>query len=85
MIYSYFVKDHGEGPEDAIEFRSVWEETDANEIAKDAAEHAWDENDGWEWLKNGAVLTICKDGKPIGDFVIEIEFFPSFYASPTKE
>jgi predicted DCC family thiol-disulfide oxidoreductase YuxK len=78
MKTAYYVKSHTETAEDAQEFDTVHD--DPKWIAEDAAEHAWHYHDGWEWLAN-ETLTIIVDGKEVGDFTIDIQSEPVFYAT----
>ncbi|MCP4948863.1 MAG: hypothetical protein GY923_15305 [Aestuariibacter sp.] len=50
------------------------------ELAEMAAEYAWDNNDGWEWLSDGTQLVITDSNKYITTATISVEMEPTFYA-----
>lgn len=80
--YKYFCPAQGQSIEDAIEFESNASPLECNydDIATEAAEYAWYENDGWEWLRDGAILRIAQGAKILGDFEITVETVPQFCA-----
>lgn len=47
--------------------------------------NGYDNNDGWEWLETGEVITIVIDGKEIGDYEITVEYDPVFYVEKQGE
>lgn len=82
--YRYYLPECGQGPADAIEFKSDWdgsEEFHATWIAEDAAEQNHSENDGWEasWPRVFGILK--DDGTPLGMFEVDREAVPQFHAA----
>jgi hypothetical protein len=74
MKYSYYIKDQGKTIDDAKEFESAFDLDDLEFVAQDACRFAWKFFGGWVWLKTGAIITLCVDGKELGDFKIKVEF-----------
>lgn len=67
MKFKYYIKSHGEGPEDAIEleskYGSILSEINLRWMAEEAAEHEFDHCDGWEWMGDGVeCLAIIVEG-----------------------
>lgn len=89
MRLGYYCKNQGQSLEDTIYFKDItehdYDQVYYDDFAESASEHAWDHNDGWEWLRDGSVLTLVIDEKEIGDFKITVETEPVFYASKIKE
>lgn len=82
--YRFYTEE--DGPEEAIEFLSIWGPEDGEYIAQDAG--AWlrdqyDTNkDPGEWP---VVLTVeAMDGETIGTFSVSMEYQPQFSASKTE-
>ena len=87
----YFSKDQGETIEDTTTFREDfrftpnWLDDDLSELSSEAAGHMWSHKDGWEWMREGANITLVKDGEiELGDFDIRVDFEPIFYTSYVK-
>ena len=79
---SYFFKSLGENIDDAIELEGFSGGVgDDRLIAECAAEDAYYGGDGWEWMPDSKdlVVTLCKDGKEIGDFSVQLDFEPVFH------
>lgn len=79
MELKYYIKDHGQGPEDAISITHSFKDLtlfDPDELAELCANYAWDHNDGWEWLRDGGVLSVIFDGEELGDFEITVDMEP---------
>jgi len=85
----YFVRDSGETIEDSIQTDVTWEGEDLGFIAELVANYAWDNNDGWEWLKFGAIIVLVTDRghglEELGDFEITVDYSPDFYAKSVKK
>ena len=92
MKVGYISKTGGALPEDAVYFKDVNNDeldkedllADAHNLIEEACEYAWSENDGWEWLKDGHVLTLIIDDKEYGDYEISIDFEPVFCAEEVR-
>ena len=74
----------GEGcqyPRDAEIFETVWDIDDPEYMAEDAADHFYANNDGWEssWP---VFFELYGDGVSLGVFEVDLEFNPTFSASP---
>lgn len=80
MRIGYMIKSHGHTIEDTTYFKDVYsfDEEQKEDIIEDACNYAWNHNDGWEWLRDGEIITLVSDGVEMGDFVVEVEFDPSF-------
>jgi len=87
MKVGYFIKDRGEtlADGDTVYFDDDYEvgflKYDLRLLAAVAAEYAFHEEDGCEWIKTGVVFTIVVDGKEVGDFDITVESEPVFSAA----
>ncbi len=81
MNVAYYFKEQCETIEDAISCHVKNAHLIAEEaIAVHAAEHAWNHDDGWEWMNFGCVMSLVIDGKDVGDFKITVEEVPEFWA-----
>lgn len=70
-----------------------WDGFDS-EDAEEAAEWAWDNNGGWEWMRDGATVHVraledLPDGSvksgDVRHYRIEVEIVPQFNATRVKE
>lgn len=78
--YHYCVDDYNDsdGFEGSCRFTSTWSNDNLEYIAEDAAEHYWDEKDGWE-SKWPRIFTIYSpDGTMLGRVEIEMEYRTHF-------
>jgi hypothetical protein len=80
MRVGYIIKSHSHTLEDAIYFKDVYsiDEDEQRDLICDACEYAWDHNDGWEWLRDSVIITLVCDGVDCGDFMVEVDYVPSF-------
>jgi len=80
MRVGYIIKSHSHTLEDTIYFKDVYsiDEDEQRDLIHDACEYAWNHNDGWEWLRDGEVITLVCDGVDCGDFPVEVDYDPSF-------
>ena len=82
----YYIKDDGEGPEDACELPKdkLPFNDDLSDFAEVAAEYVFDNCDGWErnWP---VVITVVNDDGSECDFSVEMEMSPNFTAYEKKE
>ena len=84
----YFFKAHGETVEDAEYFTEAHKFKRTRQkrlLAEEACEHAWGNRRGWEWLRDGAIVTLVIDGVEAGDFDITVESIPVFTAIEIKQ
>lgn len=86
----YYIKDHGQTIEDVTYFDEnaivdLEDPIDIEGFVCDAAQWAWDYNDGWEWLNGGAMFSMVVDDEGIGDFNVYVDFDPSFSSSKVKD
>jgi len=85
--YRYRIKDK-DGFGDTVDFNSMWcvDCPDSEYIAEDAAEDIFETFDGYrdsdEWPIT--VLVESESGARIGEFRLEMEYRPEFYASEVK-
>jgi hypothetical protein len=55
-------------------------------LAEEAAEYAWQYNDGWEWIRSGEEFAIFAYDKEfeqttlLGIYQLRVDFSPDFYA-----
>lgn len=78
--YKYYIVEHGESAETAIEFESSWGPMHAGWIAEDAAEYGYGNNDLWEADWPLTFVIVDEDDNELGRYVVEIESTPSFCA-----
>ena len=86
MKLGYYLKQHGQTIEDTIVFREINYSGDTFEYwARQAAYDIWKKKDGWEWMSHGCIVSLVADEKDVGDFEIEVDVEPVFYAKKVKE
>lgn len=88
MKIGYYIKDHGDGLDEArtVELPAV-SASDLEITASRVAEHIWDHEGGWEWMDNNgkvAVISLVVVGRDVGDFAITVESVPVFWARSIK-
>ena len=89
MKAQYYIPSQGEDITDArgdFDTDKLWaKENDAmiREIAEEAAEHEFNQCDGWEWMgSEGEVeIAVVIDGSYAGKSLVTIEMEPVFYAN----
>jgi hypothetical protein len=79
MKYSYYIKDNGETIDDATEFEFK-SRTDDFEFLQDIRKHLWNKDFSWDWHATSITITLCLDGKELGDFNIDLSYHPDFRA-----
>lgn len=62
-------------PDDAWEAEAF----DAQHAAQEYAEYSWNNRDGWEWLRDGAIIFV-NDGETSTRMEIDVAHEPVFYA-----
>lgn len=73
----------------ASEFYCIWDdfEDDGDLIAEAAAEIAWNDHDGWEWMPNNEWIYHIyhpETKQLLGSFTMAVDFEPTFYARKAK-
>lgn len=84
-MYKYYIPDHGETAEDAIDIPEshIYNDDEGEDIAILVAEHYHTNINGWEeWPITFAILN--KEGMAIGMYEVERETKPSFYANKVE-
>jgi len=70
-----------EGGDFEIEYFSALNNYEDNPrgVVREACEHAWYSNNGWEWLRTGERFGIYdEEGRLLGSFEIEVDSVPQF-------
>ncbi len=86
MPLKYFIKDHGEGPEDARELPTVCAGKDVDNVrhfAQRAATHCHMYHEGYEWTWP-VVFTIMLGDNLFYDVEVKRELDPVFYGTIIK-
>ena len=82
MADRFWVWPDDERPEDAREFSFSC--GGFHDAAEAWAEWAWDNNDGWEWLKTGQEVNVRDETGAVTRVEITVEFDPVFTATKAR-
>jgi hypothetical protein len=81
-IFFYYFKDRA-SEEDKRHFKTIYDEGDPRELAKDGAIEAFYDYDGE--ISSGDVITISDGKTDIGDFKITLRLNPEIYCDEVKK